>query len=268
VRGVAPLAIFPPPPAGEAAIAPGALSVNVDDYAPTGLSEADIVYQDVGAACTISGITTGADGRKLTLYNTSSSPSHTLTLTHDDPASAAANRMRLPNGAALPIPALGAVTLQYHGPKQRWLIRSASFPTAIDTVIALASDVPLADSGYQMVRGVATSGWFIIAAFRYTEAHYGVGTHGSVGRVLRGVCQHSVTGLTSHLRLVRASDLSVVSGSSLTFGAAFTAPATVESSSLSLVDGATYYVQADAIGSADPGAFASIQAALVARQVL
>lgn len=140
---------------------------------------------------------------------------------------------------------------------------------ALDTTaIAETHDVSVIDSGYQTVPAAASSGWYTIASFLHTSSLFSVGSHGSLSYILRAVCSQSVSGLTSHMRIVKASDLSTVASSSLTFSSAFSAPQSVESAALTFTNGEIYFIQADALGSDSPSAFASIHAKLVARMVL
>ncbi len=70
-------------------------------------------------AFNIGGITSGAPGRKLTLYN---GTGQTLTINHEDAGSTAANRIRHGGGTNVTVADLGTVHLEYYSPISRWLV--------------------------------------------------------------------------------------------------------------------------------------------------
>ena len=108
-------------------ISPTALGGSVNNYAPGSLSTASVIRQDCSAASEITGLTGGADGREMTIFNVATNPVFTLTLRHDDGVtSTAANRFLLPGGGSLVILAGGCVILWYDSVSSRWRARSAT----------------------------------------------------------------------------------------------------------------------------------------------
>lgn len=102
-------------------ISPSALGVGpTADYTPTGLSSCNVIRQDMSAAGAVSGLAAQTDGTLIYLTNIATSALNTLTLTHDDAASTAANRFYLPDNASLVIPSNGGVWLWYDGTSSRW----------------------------------------------------------------------------------------------------------------------------------------------------
>lgn len=89
------------------------------DYAPTGLATAAVIRQATDATgSSLSGLTGGAAGRLICLINIGAAGS--LTLTHDDAGSAAANRFSLVAGASLVLAIGGSVLLWYDDVSSRW----------------------------------------------------------------------------------------------------------------------------------------------------
>lgn len=102
-------------------ISPSALTGNVNDYAPTGLSTATVLRVDPGgAARQITGITGGADGRLLLLCNVATGTTNTITLVNDSASSTAANRILGINGANVVIRPGGSCLLWYDSTSSRW----------------------------------------------------------------------------------------------------------------------------------------------------
>ncbi len=106
------------------AISPTAIVGTVDDYAPTGLSGAQVIRQDLNAGhATLNGLTGGADGRLVVLVLIDDT--WTLTLAHDAGASTAANRFFLPGGIARDLEGEGSCAiLRYDGTSSRWRVLS------------------------------------------------------------------------------------------------------------------------------------------------
>lgn len=103
-------------------ISPTALTGDVTDYNPSGLSTAARVRVDPGAANrVINSLSGGADGRQFTLYNISTT--QTLTLLHDDGATGTASmRFLCPNSVSLVIPVNGSRELEYDSGSSRWRV--------------------------------------------------------------------------------------------------------------------------------------------------
>lgn len=107
-----------------AIITPAAIGTNQTDYAPTSLSIASAIRQDVSAACVLNSLaTTGVGGRRLTLTNISATAANTLTILHDDGATGtAAMRFLCPSNTSLVIPGRGTVFLEYDQAVSRWRV--------------------------------------------------------------------------------------------------------------------------------------------------
>jgi len=105
-----------------AATSPAALTGDVTDYSPSGLSTSGALRVDPGAAGrVINSLATGSSGRYLLVMNISAT--QTLTLRHDDGATGtAANRFLCPNNASVVIPVNGSRLLWYDGTSSRWRV--------------------------------------------------------------------------------------------------------------------------------------------------
>lgn len=99
-----------------AAVSPAALAAgNNNDYAGVGNSSFARLSAD-GAGSTLTGVTGGADGRELIIVNLA----NTLTITHQDAASSAANRFITTAGASIALGADDMVTFIYDSTTARW----------------------------------------------------------------------------------------------------------------------------------------------------
>lgn len=106
-------------------ISPTALGAGpTHNYDPTGLSTAANIRQDMSAAGVVTGLAAQASGRRIRLFNISSTGANTLTLNHEDTNSTAANRFVLPNNSNLTIPCNSGVDLHYDATSSRWRIAS------------------------------------------------------------------------------------------------------------------------------------------------
>lgn len=152
-------------------ISPAALAAgSTADYAPAGLATATVLrLTPNGAGSTLTGLTTGSDGRRIFIFNISTTAD--LTLLHDDGASsAAANRFLCPNNVSVIIPPNGGVSLVYDNTTTRWRVvtpqqQSAFFqPASQSTVGAVVATFPIADlpnpGDRILVRGLLVSAIF------------------------------------------------------------------------------------------------------------
>lgn len=113
-------------------ISPAALAAGAtNDYAPAGIGSATTLRLTPNAAgSTLTGITTGSDGRVLVIMNIGTAAD--ITLLHDDGASsAAANRFLCPANASLVIPANGSVVVEYDSTSSRWRVVSVNRTSAL-----------------------------------------------------------------------------------------------------------------------------------------
>jgi hypothetical protein len=103
-----------------AILTPAAIGGVVNNYAPATLANATLLRQDLTAASTITGVTTGIDGRRLTIININATQANQLTIGHENLGSAAANRFTLPSALDWIIPIGGSATFVYDGTSARW----------------------------------------------------------------------------------------------------------------------------------------------------
>lgn len=106
-------------------ISPAALTGNVTDWDPGGaFSTCERVRVDPGAANrTVNSLAGGADGRRLRLWNISTTAGRTLTLLHDDGATGtAAMRFLCPNLVSFVIPPGGCADVEYDSTSSRWRV--------------------------------------------------------------------------------------------------------------------------------------------------
>ena len=109
---------LPNPFALTADISPAALTADVDDYNPTGLSTADVIRITTdGADYAINGLAGGADGRIIIVENITSG--NRLTIPDEALTSAAANRFEL-NGDTLQVFPKKSATFIYDATVSRW----------------------------------------------------------------------------------------------------------------------------------------------------
>lgn len=95
---------------GGAAISPSQITSNQNDYSPTGLAAASMVFLDVDAARAITGLATGASGRIVTLIGDNAYP---ITLPAASASSSAANRFNFAHDLVLQ--PKRAVVLRHNG---------------------------------------------------------------------------------------------------------------------------------------------------------
>jgi hypothetical protein len=102
----------------------GVLVASTNNWAPTDLATSSAIYasQATGGNVNLTGLTGGRRGRRITLWNVSADPTDTITLTHDDAASAAANQFSLPQSAPIVLEQFGAVELVYDIARTRWRV--------------------------------------------------------------------------------------------------------------------------------------------------
>jgi len=152
-------------------ISPAALAAGATaDYAPAGLATATVLRLTPNAAgSTLTGLTTGSDGRRIFIFNLSTTAD--LTLLHDDGASSAAvNRFLCPNNTSVIIPPNGGVSIVYDSTSTRWRVvtpqqQSAFFqPASQSTVGAVVATFPIADlpnpGDRILIRGLLVSAIF------------------------------------------------------------------------------------------------------------
>lgn len=120
-------------------ITPPALPAgNTNNYNPTGLANANVIYQDINAAgSTITGLAAQTVGRVVTIVNIHATAD--LTLDHDNATlSIGTNRFSLPNSEDLVIPPNGSVRLLYG--IGVWRAVSVSFPSATSVAVFDVTD--------------------------------------------------------------------------------------------------------------------------------
>lgn len=107
-------------------ITPSAFGAIVNDWNPTGLSGASVIFASASVGSIgLTGLQGGVAGRIITIIN---SGGNAFDLFDEDTNSTAANRFHLPSGLDVTIPVLGgAVTLRYRGSNSRWYLISKNF---------------------------------------------------------------------------------------------------------------------------------------------
>lgn len=141
-------------------ISPTSLSASQDDYAPTSLSTAAIVRLTSSADVNITGLTGGAAGRILILYNIGS---NVITLTDEDGSSTAGNRFALNSDTAMG--ADQALLLQYDGVSSRWRIIGGAGGGGSVTVSSTEPTSPAPKSGdmwYEFGSGITPTLWLYV----------------------------------------------------------------------------------------------------------
>lgn len=103
------------------AISPAQIAANQNDYAPTGLSDANAMRLDASSEYALTGLTTGDVGRVVKVANVGSK---TIILAHEDENSTAANRFSLIDGV-VGIDPNGMADLAYDATSSRWRVIGA-----------------------------------------------------------------------------------------------------------------------------------------------
>lgn len=112
---------------------------NNNDNAPTGLSTASTIrYTPNSAGSTLTGLTGGADGRVLLLLNIGTVAS--ITITHQDTNSTAANRFVTPDGLPLVLGPTASAMIQYDSTTSRWRVIEPTV-TNLPQTVAIQGDI-------------------------------------------------------------------------------------------------------------------------------
>lgn len=100
-------------------LVPAAIAANQNDYSPANLADAAVLIVSATAPFNITGIATPVAGRRLLVYN---SGANAITLTNQDAASTAANRIIGRGAANTVLTANTGVELYYSPSITRWLV--------------------------------------------------------------------------------------------------------------------------------------------------
>lgn len=131
-----------------------AIAADTDDWAPSGIDDADIVNITVTGVSRLGGITGGVDGRVLTLHVTESTDNGVLFLPAGDTGSSAANRFGF--GITSPVVVLAAgddAAIWYDGVASRWRLLSVNARHTIvhsvyhEPILDLTTDIQTSTSG-------------------------------------------------------------------------------------------------------------------------
>jgi hypothetical protein len=106
-------------------ISPAQITVDQNNYAPTGFSTASTLRLSTDASRTLTGLAGGADGRVILIHNIGAQD---LVLADESASSTAANRFAL--NAAVTIAADQTATLRYDATSSRWRVISSPGGTA------------------------------------------------------------------------------------------------------------------------------------------
>ncbi len=98
-------------------ITPPILTANTDDYAPTGIAKANVIYMSAATPIDLTGIEAGADGEAKVLINTGT---NAITLKKEDANSTASNRFAI--NADTAIAQDEGTRIFYDGSNGRWRI--------------------------------------------------------------------------------------------------------------------------------------------------
>lgn len=109
----------------EGVLTPAVINANANNVATAGAS---VLRQDTSGNFNVSGFADGYDGKILYFQNISNVAGATnqITLTNEDAASNASNRIRTPNNANMVVRNNGGVVLRYVGSISRWTVLSAA----------------------------------------------------------------------------------------------------------------------------------------------
>jgi len=103
-----------------AEVSPSAIAVNQNNYAGATVDGSLVLARlTASAPVNITGLTGGVVDKLLVIANFGT---NIITLTHDDAASSAANRILIPGGSALPLSQNESATLKYDNTTQRWRV--------------------------------------------------------------------------------------------------------------------------------------------------
>jgi hypothetical protein len=107
----------------ESVISPSALSAgNNNDYNPTSLSSSSVLRLTAASGAILTGLAGGALGRMVLLINVDTVDS--ITISHADTASTAANRFFCPSAVSVVLPIHGSAMLWYDSTSSRWRVLS------------------------------------------------------------------------------------------------------------------------------------------------
>lgn len=154
-------------------ITPASINTSQNNYNPTGLAGATIIYQAIGANVDITGVVAQPGGSYLTIVNTSTG-TDSITIPNESGSSTAANRFRNPVGASWYIPASSAMTFIYDTAISRW--RPYSFIANAFPISGSSGQPGLTVGNPQENNGISRTGSSII----------GIETGGSVRQTWNG----------------------------------------------------------------------------------
>jgi hypothetical protein len=185
-------------------ITPAALPAgNTNDYDPTGLSTANIIYQDIDAAgSTLTGLDAQISGFVITIVNINASAS--LTIKHNSSESLLANRIYLPSSTDIVLPPNGAVRL----------VRGSSFWRGIGVSASLTVETTnIADNAVTMAKLEDAAGASLLGATAAGSPSYLTGAQ--AGAVLAEAVPVATDGVTVTGDGTTADPLVAIAGQSL-----------------------------------------------------
>ena len=111
-------------------LSPASFSTQQDNYNPTDLATASTIRLNPGAAASMTGLAGGSNGRRMTLFNTSTT--YGVTLRNQNTSSSVANRFLL--GGDVIIEPQMSVSLQYDSLSGRWILAAPPFSFSTQTL--------------------------------------------------------------------------------------------------------------------------------------
>jgi hypothetical protein len=113
-------------------ITPSAITLDLDNYNPSGLADAGVLRLDVQSAVSMSGLSGGADGRVIVIYNVGTS---TLSILHNNVLSSSANRFFLPEATTMLLPEDRGAQFMYDATQSRWICIGSAQVRGVNCVV-------------------------------------------------------------------------------------------------------------------------------------
>lgn len=139
---------------GSRVASPAALSSGNNNNYSIGDTVTSLRLTPNAGGSTITGITNGFPGRKLTLINLGSAA---ITLAHQSGSSTAANRLISPSNASVTMPSNDVALLEYDGTTERWRIQRTVEPFLTNVTLAVFDNGSGLDDDYTVTWDVSAA---------------------------------------------------------------------------------------------------------------